>query len=139
MKCPKCKRELVKGEGTKIYQTVDEHVCDPNSAPGAKEYYVCPTNCFKGIFGYEGTYYEHNDEIDTPYKYWHALESFSIDNEIRTSKEMIQTLPGNRMIMERLKELLIITGQVCPNCNSDMISEDESMATFECLDCKHKW
>lgn len=39
--CPRCMSTLIKGKGTKIYETLVEHVCSPNSPVYAKEYYIC--------------------------------------------------------------------------------------------------
>jgi len=56
MKCPKCKTELIKGEA-KAYETLMEHVSDPNSQDMTKRAtYKCPNNCygkdaFWGIYG----------------------------------------------------------------------------------------
>ena len=41
--CPNCETELVLGPGTKVYETLCDHVSDPNSdSLPAREYYVCP-------------------------------------------------------------------------------------------------
>lgn len=39
--CPRCMSSLVKGKGTKVYETLIEHVCSPNSPVYAKEYFIC--------------------------------------------------------------------------------------------------
>lgn len=41
MRCPVCKSDLILGEGKRAYQTLVEHVCDPNSDVNEKEYFIC--------------------------------------------------------------------------------------------------
>ena len=140
MKCPKCKHDLIRGEGTRIYQTIDEHVCQPNATPRPREYYVCPNECYKGMFGFDGSFYSAIvEDKPTPEKYWYALDSFVIDVEIQTAKDMIERFPENDKYKDQLKELEIVTGQRCPECDGDMIEENESLHYFECLDCHKTW
>jgi len=40
-RCSICKEKLKLSEDTKSYQTLDEHVCDPNSIPISKHYFYC--------------------------------------------------------------------------------------------------
>jgi len=42
--CPRCLSPLIKGEGTRIYQTLVEHVSDPNGTVYPKEYFICSNN-----------------------------------------------------------------------------------------------
>lgn len=44
MLCPICKSELILGEGKKRYETLVEHVEDPNGIPCEKPYYICSNN-----------------------------------------------------------------------------------------------
>ncbi|MFA7628586.1 MAG: hypothetical protein WCY37_04265 [Candidatus Dojkabacteria bacterium] len=40
--CPTCGHEVIKGHGTKVYETLYDHVCRPNAENlPAREYYVC--------------------------------------------------------------------------------------------------
>lgn len=53
MRCPMCKSELILGQGLKVYQTLEEHVCSPNDIPCAKEYFMCSNpSCVANSFVY---------------------------------------------------------------------------------------
>ena len=57
MQCPKCKSELIKGE-PKVYETILEHVSDPNNENLPKRAtWECPTSCVKGFWNRYGDYY----------------------------------------------------------------------------------
>jgi len=59
MRCPKCKQTLIDG-GERKYQTLIEHVEDPNKADyPLRPSYICPNQCFgeDSFFDYEGAFY----------------------------------------------------------------------------------
>lgn len=41
MRCPLCQNKLHKSSSTKVYETLNEHVCDPNGKPDAKMFFMC--------------------------------------------------------------------------------------------------
>lgn len=53
MRCPYCLRELVEST-RRVYETLSDHVCDPNGTPPERASYIC--QCSPGIF-----YGEHGD------------------------------------------------------------------------------
>ena len=61
MKCPYCKRNLL--ENTKlVYETLSDHVCDPNGTPPERISYTC--QCSPGVFyGENGDVYVVDREI----------------------------------------------------------------------------
>jgi len=59
MKCPVCKAELVRA-GESAYETLSEHVCDPNNTDRTKKpRFKCPNRCYprRVFFGIEGGVY----------------------------------------------------------------------------------
>ena len=60
-KCPFCKSKL-KVSGKREYETLEEHVFDPNGEPSSKDYWECTCNKSKGVFwGIDGDMYgNHN-------------------------------------------------------------------------------
>ena len=42
MECPICRTKLVLGNGTKRYETLSDHVCDPNGTIPERPYFECP-------------------------------------------------------------------------------------------------
>lgn len=42
MECPICRSKLVLGQGTRKYETLSDHVCDPNGDVPERPYFVCP-------------------------------------------------------------------------------------------------
>lgn len=61
MKCPKCGKNLIIGEGTKRYQTLEEHVMSPNDEVSRKPYFICPdVNCslfHNSFWDFQGSFY----------------------------------------------------------------------------------
>ena len=46
MKCPNCKTELILSQETRKYETLNDHVCDPNGESPERFYFYCPNeNC----------------------------------------------------------------------------------------------
>ena len=104
MRCPKCKKTLIKGK-RKRYETLVEHVSNPNqkSYP-LRPTYVCPNECFgkEQFFGYFGaSYRDHRQRI----KYWNALDSPAREAEIKTMLDMRYASWRGRL--SALKELKI--------------------------------
>lgn len=44
MECPICGSKLILGTGTKKYETLSDHVCDPNNDVPDRPYFVCPND-----------------------------------------------------------------------------------------------
>lgn len=42
MECPTCRSKLVLGQGMRKYETLSDHVCDPNGDVPERPYFVCP-------------------------------------------------------------------------------------------------
>lgn len=44
--CPRCEHKLVLSDRKEQYETLDEHICDPNSEPIEKPIWLCKNkNC----------------------------------------------------------------------------------------------
>jgi hypothetical protein len=58
MKCPKCRKTLILTE-SRVYETLVEHVCDPNGESLPRPTYVCPRGCFgdDAFWGIDGEIY----------------------------------------------------------------------------------
>ena len=62
MFCPRCLSPLNKGKDLRIYETLVEHVIDPNGIPTHKEYYycsndLCPTRKYDIFWDFYGSDY----------------------------------------------------------------------------------
>jgi hypothetical protein len=80
MRCPKCKVTLVDG-GKRKYETLSEHVEDPNKEDyPLRDSYICPNQCFgkDSFFNYEGAIYD--VKFPFPSNCFSALDS--LDREI---------------------------------------------------------
>lgn len=60
--CPRCLSILKKGEGTRMYETLIDHVCSPNSPGYPKEYLICsnnkcPTRIHDDFWDWYGAFY----------------------------------------------------------------------------------
>jgi hypothetical protein len=64
--CPRCLSILKKGEGTRLYQDLIDHVCSPNSPLYPKEYFICsndkcPTRLNDDFWDWYGSFYYSKD------------------------------------------------------------------------------
>jgi hypothetical protein len=64
--CPRCLSLLIKGEGTRLYQDLIDHVCSPNSPLYPKEYFICSNkDCLTRVnddfWDWYGTFYYSKD------------------------------------------------------------------------------
>lgn len=87
MRCPKCKATLVY-DGKKEYETLVEHVSNPNQEKfPLRDTYVCPNRCFgkEQFFGYKGASYGGTDHEE---RYWSALDSMNREINIETHLDM---------------------------------------------------
>ena len=108
MKCPKCKSELkIDSKNMEYYQSLVEHVMDPNGTRPLRPVFRCPKNCYgkKSFWNDAGEPYGYSSwfipfllwlythRIWTPYFLWenkssqisYALDSISeqVDKEIK--------------------------------------------------------
>lgn len=88
MICPVCRKELVKGKDER-YETLEEHVSDPNGTPSVKETFRCPDeNCrinkkFEGFWDWYGDFYSHEY---CPGEDFIALDSHRKQADVEISK-----------------------------------------------------
>lgn len=75
MKCPKCKTKLIEGE-QKQYETLDEHVFNPNKEDyPLRPTYICTNkNCEISKAGFYGIWGGFYGTITVDSKYWRALK-----------------------------------------------------------------
>jgi len=57
MRCPVCLERLKKLPKGVRYETLSQHVSNPNATPPLRPAYRCPNGCHKGIYGYDGALY----------------------------------------------------------------------------------
>lgn len=80
MRCPVCKSDLIFGEGKRAYQTLVEHVCDPNSDVNEKDYLICSNkDCeigshlfwddFGDAYSFDNSYFELKERFGKLYPY----------------------------------------------------------------------
>jgi len=93
MQCPACKSRVILGEGKRAYQTLDEHVCDPNGDVDEKEYYICSNHecelrnrIFWDFYG--DVYSISNDfmEIQSKYKILYPIGSPRLKSHVENDK-----------------------------------------------------
>lgn len=79
MRCPKCLSKLRVLDEPKTYETLIEHVWDPNAELPKRMAYVCQKGCHTGIYGFDGSLY---GGYHTPSEYQQAVNSmaFQIEN-----------------------------------------------------------
>ena len=79
MICPICSSELILGPGTKRYETLAEHVQDPNAPSSAKEYFICSnSDCIsiskKWFWDHMGDFYgSHGYELQNIVLFYHGI------------------------------------------------------------------
>lgn len=44
IECPICRSKLILGNGEKRYETLGDHVCNPNGTPPNRPYFICPND-----------------------------------------------------------------------------------------------
>lgn len=94
--CPRCLSPLILGEGTRGYQTLVEHVSDPNGHVYSKDYFICsnkncPTRVKDDFWDWYGDYY-YSDDYDPNFfllKCNKALNSGSREFEIKHRKKRL--------------------------------------------------
>jgi len=103
MRCPKCKTTLI-GGGLKRYETLIEHVSDPNQELPLRPTYICPSKCLgmDQFFGMWGGSYGGTDHEE---KYWSALDS--MDREINIDNHLDMLYGRYRHHVIALKTLVI--------------------------------
>lgn len=65
MRCPKCKNQLIEGK-YQVYETLVEHVINPNGIRSSKPTLICPNKCY----GKKAFWDEYGDSY--PYFKWYA-------------------------------------------------------------------
>jgi hypothetical protein len=99
MKCPICGEKLVEGLGRR-YETLDEHVSNPNAIPSLKPTYVCENPHY--------TYPLDNEETSCPFRnsvFWDYMGDHYILNDfrdtIREHEDFLKSLAHNHMFEAR--------------------------------------
>jgi len=109
MRCPKCKTELIKGK-RKRYETLEEHVLDPNKSNyPLRPTFVCPNNCLgkDSYFDFDGSLCSDGKNI-IPSNCFSALDSMDRKNNIKVDLTRLST---NFLYHARSLSLLIIDGE----------------------------
>ena len=105
--CPVCRRQL-KATCEGYYETLDEHVCDPNSAPTKRTGYTCINNIcvahtlgavwiYNGEGPYDIPYYKYGivkkasvNSIDHPFgSYWRKIKA---EERVKLVSEMLHPI-----------------------------------------------
>lgn len=87
MRCPQCKTTLILSVEKVSYQTLGEHVCDPNGDPPARTYFFCPEeDCVlhdSAFWDDDGSFYSKTDVGNN----WYRNNSIDVVNR-RTHKRI---------------------------------------------------
>lgn len=78
MECPICRSKLVLGQGTKKYETLSDHVCDPNRKLPDRPYFVCPNEVCR-LHG--NSFWDNYGEFYTCLNFTQSREIFGISIE----------------------------------------------------------
>ena len=62
MKCPRCEKKLV-ADKKRVFDTLIEHVCDPNYVAPPRMTFVCPDKCGGSFYNHDGEGYAHDKEF----------------------------------------------------------------------------
>ncbi len=76
MRCPYCLTDLIL-DGAERYETLSEHVGNPNATPPFRRAFKCPKGCHSGFFGEWGALYGRRKGYNVDDDYWYAVNSFN--------------------------------------------------------------